>query len=170
MIFVSGGVRSGKSSFAEELVLNCDGDYIYIATAKNYDDEMDLRIRKHQEDRRNKGFRTIEATSNLSEIYNILKANDIVLLECLTTLVANEMFDNNLTTNEVVSKVRADIMTINNKVRKLIIVSNDLYGDDISYDKSVNDYYEAVVRISSIIIGISQEVYEMSYGIAIKRK
>ncbi len=170
MIFISGGVRSGKSSFAEDLTTSMQGNYKYVATAKSTGSEMESRIRKHQEDRKNKNFTTIEKSINLNEIVSDLNENDIVLVECLTTLVANEMFDNNLSYDSVVTKVFDDLVSINDKVSELIIVSNDLYGDDINYENETLSYYNALTNISKNLVEVSNIVYEISYKIPIKRK
>ncbi len=170
MIFISGGVRSGKSHFAESYITNLTGNYIYLATAKYEGSEMINRIQTHKNDRKDKGFNTIDKSSDITEIINLLDSNDIILLECLTTLVANEMFENNLSENEVVSKVVKDILSIKSKVKEIIVVSNDLYGDDIKYSKEVEAYYNAITTISIELIQHSNEVYELSYKIPIRRK
>ena len=61
LLFISGGVRSGKSTLGEKFANElASGNKIYLATSKAYDEEMKQRIYKHQKDRENKGFFTIE--------------------------------------------------------------------------------------------------------------
>lgn len=60
LTFITGGARSGKSTFAEQtaarLALNEGGKLHYIATSKPSDEEMRLRIRRHKEQRKKEAF------------------------------------------------------------------------------------------------------------------
>ena len=64
IIFVSGGCRSGKSSYAEDLALNLDGPHHYLATAQAFDDEMEDRILRHKKMRWGKGWLSYEESLN----------------------------------------------------------------------------------------------------------
>ena len=90
-IFISGTSGSGKSLYAEKRLseFQCEKKF-YIATAKIYDDEMKERVEKHKAMRKNKGFVTIEREKDLGGLK--LPKNSGVLIEALTTWLANEMF------------------------------------------------------------------------------
>lgn len=90
---VTGGSGSGKSAFAEKLVLSLTGEsYIYLATMQNDgDEETNRRIARHRGMRADKGFVTVEQSMDLSKAD--IPEGACVLLECLPNLVANEMFD-----------------------------------------------------------------------------
>ena len=89
---VTGGSGSGKSAFAEDRVLSFgESRRIYIATMQAFDEESHRRIRRHRRMRSGKGFETIERYTELDEL--ILPKNCVVLLECMSNLVANEMFE-----------------------------------------------------------------------------
>ncbi len=98
LIFISGGVRSGKSSFAEKLALKiaCEegGGLHYIATGVPSDLEMKERIKKHQHDREAAKYRwiTVEQSINIGAIADHFNNRDILLLDCVTTLLNNELF------------------------------------------------------------------------------
>ena len=85
---VTGGARSGKSTFAESLYEN-DKDVVYIATAKALDDEMKERV-KHHQNSRPKQWRTYEGNYNLS---NAIRTEKNYLLDCITVLTSNIMYD-----------------------------------------------------------------------------
>lgn len=88
--FVTGGARSGKSRFAEELLRDAAG-VLYIATAIPFDVEMKQRIALHRE-RRDPRWRTLEAWQNLgSAIEGCGKEVTHVLLDCLTIMVSNHL-------------------------------------------------------------------------------
>jgi adenosylcobinamide kinase / adenosylcobinamide-phosphate guanylyltransferase len=88
-VLVIGGQRSGKSRFAEELVLKSGRRPIYIATATAGDDEMAARIAGHRT-RRGAAWTTIEAPLGLaSALAEAAKADAAVLVDCLTLWLAN---------------------------------------------------------------------------------
>ena len=85
---VTGGARSGKSEFAESLI---KGDAIYIATAENFDDEMDLRIKKHVKRREESSinWRTVEC---LKKFDGLSGDEKYVLFDSLGVFISNIMF------------------------------------------------------------------------------
>src|SRR4051794_671645 len=97
-IFITGGVRSGKSNFAEkmavDLAMNTGGQLNYLATGVASDQEMRERIVKHQKDRMagKSSWRTSEQSLHIGEIANMFGSQDIILLDCVTTLLNNELF------------------------------------------------------------------------------
>lgn len=89
VVLVTGGSRSGKSSFAEELLKDKD-DVLYIATSIVTDEEMEDRVKKHRE-RRNSSWETYEGYFNLDKaIENSDKK--YILLDCITIMTTNIMF------------------------------------------------------------------------------
>ena len=93
LTLVTGGSGSGKSAFAEDRVLSFgDAQRIYIATMHPFDEESHKRIERHQKMRAGKGFETVECYTGLKNVK--LPAGCVVLLECMSNLVANEMLKN----------------------------------------------------------------------------
>ena len=91
LVVVTGGSGSGKSAFAEETILSLgEARRIYIATMQAFDEESHRRIRRHRHMRAGKGFETIERYTELDEL--LIPKDCVVLLECMSNLVANEMF------------------------------------------------------------------------------
>lgn len=91
LTLILGGVRSGKSSYAEELVGRLGGRVLFVATAKAGDGEMAARIAKHRAGRP-AGWHTLEAPLQLAHaVRQQLQADpaDVVLLDCLTFLITN---------------------------------------------------------------------------------
>ncbi len=88
---VTGGAKSGKSAFAEQLAEQSGGRLGYIATAQAGDEEMRQRIIKHQE-RRDSRWQTLEEPlrpSTLITAGETRSAYDVLLLDCLTVLISN---------------------------------------------------------------------------------
>lgn len=93
MILVTGGCRSGKSEFAEELVKSMGQHYLYLATAKITDDEMARRVERHQA-RRSDCWDTHEGYYALEKVLEETQGQyDGILLDCVTTMVTNLLFD-----------------------------------------------------------------------------
>lgn len=88
---ILGGARSGKSHYAETRAIESDMDVIYIATAQALDDEMQLRIKHHQQ-QRPAHWRLIEEPI---ELLSVLKENSnastCILVDCLTLWVSNQL-------------------------------------------------------------------------------
>jgi adenosylcobinamide kinase / adenosylcobinamide-phosphate guanylyltransferase len=87
---VVGGARSGKSAFAEALVLGSDHRRRYIATAEPHDDEMRERIAQHQRDR-GADWTTVEAPLDLVAALATAREGEVVLIDCATLWLTNLM-------------------------------------------------------------------------------
>ncbi|MDC9593774.1 bifunctional adenosylcobinamide kinase/adenosylcobinamide-phosphate guanylyltransferase [Xenorhabdus sp. IM139775] len=93
MIVVTGGARSGKSTHAERLLAGQCRQVLYIATAQATDEEMAARIARHQQ-QRPAHWRTWEGHQNLGAVIRRHRqSQEGVILECVTTLIANLLFD-----------------------------------------------------------------------------
>ncbi|SEA58827.1 adenosylcobinamide kinase /adenosylcobinamide-phosphate guanylyltransferase [Pseudobutyrivibrio sp. ACV-2] len=187
IIFIYGGSGSGKSEFAEDYVCATPFDNrFYLATMNSYDSESKLRIKKHRNQRKGKGFITLEHPMDVDEALaeidrikapefftnNSLEGGCIVLLECMSNLVANEMFRDGLIMDETscARKVLHDISRLNDSLETLVIVSNDIYEDGGQYDIGTKAYLKALGMINRRIAQMAEEVYEVVVGIPIKIK
>ena len=93
MILVTGGTRSGKSEFAEMLVMAQGDRYLYLATAKVTDAEMARRVERHQARRSNR-WTTHEGYNALWKVLEETQGQyDGILLDCVSTMVTNLLFD-----------------------------------------------------------------------------
>ncbi|WP_371168427.1 bifunctional adenosylcobinamide kinase/adenosylcobinamide-phosphate guanylyltransferase [Aliiroseovarius sp. 2305UL8-7] len=90
LTLVLGGAASGKSDYAERLVLSTGQLLAYIATAQAFDDEMGAKIERHQA-RRGGNWRTIEAPLEIGPALTEIRADEVVLLDCATMWLSNQM-------------------------------------------------------------------------------
>ena len=171
LVFISGGVRSGKSTLGEKLADElATENKIYLATSKANDDEMKRRILRHQKDREKKRFLTIEKSENVGEIVPALKTSDTVLMDCLGNLVANEMFYNNFgeysvkMKTEITQKIYEDVLKINAAAGNLIVISNEVFSSGITYSKATEDYLEVLGQLHIKIVAVAQQAIECVYG------
>lgn len=170
LIFISGGVRSGKSTFAEKLAIDLSiNRKVYLATAMVYDNEMRKRVDKHQVDRKNDNWVTYEKYIDIGDIKDLNK-DDVLLIDCLTNLTANELFENNLGKKEVVEKILNGILNINDRVKDLIIVSNDLFSGLDNYLDDTNKFVETLGKLHCKLTSYVDEAYELNFSIVSKRK
>ncbi|MED4453670.1 bifunctional adenosylcobinamide kinase/adenosylcobinamide-phosphate guanylyltransferase [Metabacillus fastidiosus] len=172
LIFVSGGVRSGKSYFAEQKAMELASDskeLHYIATSIVYDEEMKKRIRKHQEDRTKSGLQwnTVECSANIGEIASRFSKKDVVLIDCLTTLLANEMFSEQ---NEDEQSILLALQKIANNSFAVIIVSNEIFSSGTMYERETLNYMRKLGRLHVEIAAVAKEVYLVENGIPRKKK
>jgi adenosylcobinamide kinase/adenosylcobinamide-phosphate guanylyltransferase len=93
LILVLGGVRSGKSAYADDWAIQNGQGVLYVATAQAGDDEMQARIERHRASRP-ADWHTLEAARDVaSAIEQNLTGYDVILLDCLTVLTANILLD-----------------------------------------------------------------------------
>ena len=90
LTFVLGGAASGKSDFAERLLLSVGASPVYIATAHAWDKEMETRIARHKA-RREQHWRNIEAPRDLVGALAGIRDDDAVLIDCATLWLSNQL-------------------------------------------------------------------------------
>ena len=99
LTFIFGGSASGKSEYAEQyaasLAHNCNAPLLYLATMCANDTESKQRIERHRRMRADKSFQTMEVSKEIGSI--VVESDSVVLLECLSNLLANEMFSSKST-------------------------------------------------------------------------
>lgn len=93
VVYITGGARSGKSAFAEKLMLDQGQRILYIATALALDGEMEERIKRHRE-RRPSFWQTLEAYKDIG--YSLEMKGERyhgILLDCITVMITNLLMD-----------------------------------------------------------------------------
>lgn len=169
MVLVTGGSGSGKSAFAEDKILSFGaGKRIYIATMHPYDEESYKRVERHQKMRAGKGFETVECYTGLKEVE--FPEDCTLLLECMSNLVANEMFEETGAGEKTVEAVMDGIRNLKKKVRHLVVVTNEIFSEAASYEGDTVRYQEYLGKINQEMGKIADEVVEVVYGIPIWQK
>jgi adenosylcobinamide kinase/adenosylcobinamide-phosphate guanylyltransferase len=102
IILVTGGTRSGKSSFAIELAEKKGNRRLFVATCPKLDEEMQERINRHQKEREGRGWATIECERELAPLFTEkLDGYDVVLIDCVTLWVNNILYTEELQGNVI---------------------------------------------------------------------
>ncbi|SHJ00458.1 adenosylcobinamide kinase /adenosylcobinamide-phosphate guanylyltransferase [Shimia gijangensis] len=129
--FILGGASSGKSAFAEAMVKATNAPRVYIATSQAYDKEMQAKIASHRKSR-GKGWRTIECPLGVSEALSDVAEGEVVLLDCATMWLNNQMFANNDIAQETenllaaMAACKGRVVTVSNEVGMGIVPENAL--------------------------------------------
>ncbi len=163
-ILVTGGSKCGKSSFAESMFADERENLYYIATMKPYGNEAYEAIERHRILRKGKGFETVECYTDLEKLN--FSENSSVLLECMGNLLANEMFRGDEIINPTLKILNA-LNKISKSVKKLVIVTNEVGCDGISYTPETMSYISNLSEINRKTAEFSDYVYECVYGIQI---
>lgn len=170
MILVTGGSKCGKSSAAEGLLSGFTGEKYYIAAMEPYGEEAQRAIARHREMRRGKGFITIERPRDIGGL--ILPDNGLprcALLECLTTLCANEMFSPAGITDPS-DRLTAGLKSLSEQVERLVVVTNEVAADGIEYPAGTMEYIRIMSRLNARAAALADTVIECVCGIPLTLK
>ena len=204
---IKGGSGSGKSAYAEKYICHasnekgCKEKY-YIATMQVFDDEGQRKIDRHRRLRAGKGFITIEQPRDIKKAVeklqseNCLKTGRSALLECMSNLVANEMFPpvdvsgmqaaeakketlddpenmkdyDTAQISRVSKKVLKEVSILSENVAELVIVTNNVFEDGVSYDQSTMNYIKAMGIVNRGLAAMAESVVEVVAGIPVTVK
>ncbi|HBR03230.1 MAG TPA: bifunctional adenosylcobinamide kinase/adenosylcobinamide-phosphate guanylyltransferase [Ruminiclostridium sp.] len=177
IILVTGGARSGKSTFAEELYSK-ERDVVYIATARISDEEMRDRVSLHRAQRPEE-WMTYEGNYDLKDAVGTAKN---YLLDCITVLTSNIMFD--LTgeldaislkkQREVEDRVVSEIYELAEAVKKiegnLVMVTNEVGYSIVPENNIARIFRDVAGRVNQRTAELCTEVYLVACGIPLRLK
>lgn len=155
LILVTGVSCSGKSEFAENLAVRLGLELTYIAAMKPSDDECIKRIERHRRLRAGKGFKTVERYTDIKN----LDISGTALLECLSNLLANEMFCG--AGERAAEEITVGIESLTKRLDNFIIVTNEIFSDGIDYDRDTKAYMKNLGTLNCKIARMADEVYEI---------
>ena len=195
MVLGVGGSGSGKSSYAEKVTVSLAQESVkeitksentslsdfklnipkkyYLATMQVFDDEGRKKVERHRNLRSGKGFFTIEQPTRISGALEKMEDGDrTVLLECISNLTANEMFSEKKTMTEiqVTENVIRDIKMLKEQTNHLVVVSNNIFEDGITYDETTTKYIRAMGKINQKLAALADRVVEVVAGIPVTLK
>lgn len=180
IILCSGGARSGKSEFAEQLALSLKGRKAYVATGQAFDDEMKDRIKKHQL-RRGKEWITFEIPLHLHKNWEQIKnVSDVILIDCLTMFTSNHVFahgdintqeDFNRIESIILEELRLLLEDINNSNDKTVIFVTNEIGLGIVPENKLARYFRDITgRVNREVASAANKMYLTISGVTIELK
>jgi adenosylcobinamide kinase/adenosylcobinamide-phosphate guanylyltransferase len=195
LTLILGGARSGKSSYAEKRAKELGGDNVlYVATSQIKDDEMRERVDKHRSDRPS-AWETVEAPRDIAQALRRAQDNalgqehpaTIILLDCVTFLVANHLMDASAPEDDpfddlkddpfdkkIEAAVVAEVESLLNYVREndveLLAVSNEVGLGLVPAYELARAYRDILGRANQILAQQADEVLFFVAGLPMKVK
>lgn len=177
LILVLGGVRSGKSAYAQELAQQL-GEHrvLFVATAEAGDEEMARRIAVHRQSRP-PTWRTLEAPRNVGKaIGRSLEDASVVLVDCMTLLVSNvilalsESPESFQAERAVQQEVQGLLQACQTSTATSIVVSNEV-GLGLVPDNPLGRLYRDLLgQANQALAAHAEAVYLMVAGLAVELK
>lgn len=166
IVFILGGARSGKSSYAVELAKKLNKRTVFIATCTSFDDEMKERIKMHKA-QRPKEWKVIEEGKDISSVLTNLKNKyEIILIDCLGMWISNLLSDG-LNDKEVEEEVLRLIKSISKFKGVTILVSNEVGMGIVPDNPLARRFRDLLGRANQIIARNADEVIFMQSGIPV---
>ena len=122
IIFITGGARSGKSRYAQELALQLSPQPVYVATARQWDAEFQQRIQRHQHDR-DERWTAIEEEKYISQLD---LQGKVVVVDCVTLWLTNFFIDNKYDIDQCLADGKQEIQQLQQQAGTFIIISNEI--------------------------------------------
>jgi adenosylcobinamide kinase/adenosylcobinamide-phosphate guanylyltransferase len=164
LILITGGARSGKSRYAQELALQLSNEPVYVATARKWDSEFQLRIDRHQKER-DERWTSIEEEKFIS---NLSLENKVVVVDCVTLWLTNFFVDNHNNTDQCLDECKEEISRLKKPGSTIIIITNEI-GMGIHAETEIGRKFTDLQGwMNQFIAAQADEVILMVSGIAVK--
>ncbi len=161
-----GGARSGKSAFAEGLVVESGLSKAYVATGRAWDDEMRARIAAHRESR-GPGWQTIEEPMDLVGALERLDAADCaILVDCLTLWLTNLMMEE----ADIAAETAKLVAHLSNAKARIVLVSNEVGLGIVPENAMARAFRDHAGRLHQATAAAVSEVYFVAAGLPLRMK
>ena len=168
LTLVLGGAASGKSEYAEALVLRSALPRYYLATMQVWDAECAARVEKHREMRAAKQFETLECPLHLETVR--LPRRGTALLEDLGNLTANELYDPAGAGDAAAAHILQGLDALAAQCENLIVVSNEVFSGGADYAGDTDRYLLALAQINNALAARADAVVRVVCGIPVYYK
>ena len=179
-VLITGGARSGKSRFAQELAQKLGKPVLFVATAVAGDEEMRLRIEEHRR-ARSTAWNTLEVTMHIgSQIIQKIGGARVVIIECIALLVNNvfsqyshqtgEQIDATLIEENLIAEIKELIECIKQVDASFIIVTNEVGMGLVPVNGIGRLYRDLLGKVNQLLAEQVDEVYLMVAGLPVPVK
>lgn len=166
MILITGGARSGKSRYAQELALQLSDRPVYVATARKWDGEFNQRIQRHQKERYAR-WTSIEEEKLISQL---ALENQVVVVDCVTLWLTNFFVDNKNDIDKCLDECKKEINDLAKPGSTMIIITNEI-GMGVHAESEIGRRFTDLQGwMNQYIASMADEVILMVSGIAVKIK
>lgn len=167
IILITGGSRSGKSSYAEQLALSLSDSPVYLATARIWDEEFRERVRRHQE-RRGPQWTNLEEEKYLSRHVDL--AGRVVVVDCLTLWCTNFFFDSQSDVDASLAALKAEFDRFTGQDATFLFVTNEIGMGGTSDNVLQRRFTDLQGWMNQYVASQADEVLLMVSGIPVKIK
>ena len=179
-VLITGGARSGKSRFAQELAARLGEPVLFVATAVAGDEEMRQRIEQHRR-KRPAAWSTLEVTTEVgSRICREIGRAQVVIVDCITLLVSNildrycsqvgEQMDASLIEQRVIAEINELVACISRVEASFIVVTNEVGLGLVPVNKVGRLYRDLLGKANQLLAEYADEVYLMVAGLPLPIK
>lgn len=166
IIYISGGQRSGKSSYAETVVKSMSSKPVYLATARCHDEEVRKRIQHHQ-NRRGEEWQTVEEETHLSKLSLTGK---VVLMDCVTMWLTNIFVDHQCDGAVSLEFAKREWDQFTAQEFRLVVVSNEIGMGVIPMGAETRSFVDMQGWMNQYIAQRADTAYAMISGLPLKLK
>lgn len=176
IVLVTGGVRSGKSAFAERLAQEKSASVLYVATGVCSDEEMEQRITLHRR-RRPASWGLAETPCDADEMIASYSAYDVVLFDCISTWISNLLIDvpeekwrDPAETERILGKIDCWLSAVRDYPGTIIAVTSETGLGGVAMSKLGRWFQDTLGEANQRIASEAEEVYAVLSGIPWKIK
>lgn len=166
IILITGGQRSGKSTYAEQMALKLSPQPVYVATAHIWDDEFRERVRIHQK-RRGPEWTNLEKERQLSQLQ---LPGRVILIDCVTLWATNFFFDFQSDVERSLQALKHEFDAFTAQEATFIFVTNEIGAGGVSENRIQRKFTDLLGWANQYIASKAEEVYWMVSGIPVKIK
>ena len=166
IILITGGQRSGKSTYAQELALSLSASPVYLATSAVWDEEHRQRIERHKRDRGPEWTNVEE----LTDIHNVDVSGRVVVIDCVTLWATNFFMANNGDVEDTLAQLKERFIQFTAQEAIFIFVTNEIGLGGISSNDLQRRFTDLIGWMNQFIARAADEVVLLVSGIAVKIK
>jgi adenosylcobinamide kinase/adenosylcobinamide-phosphate guanylyltransferase len=182
LVLITGGARSGKSSFAERYAAHLGGSGMYIATCQLYDDEMRERVDRHKRDRVTSGFpwMTVEEPYDLAARLDAISGpvshesdeRPLVLVDCLTLWLTNWLLteENDPGAERTTAKMKELVEAAVRFDGNLLLVTNEVGSGIVPEYRLGRVFRDLAGQLNRQLAAVSDQVFLVTAGIPLEIK
>lgn len=174
LVLVTGGSRSGKSSYALDMAEKISSERVFIATCPHLDVEMSERVKRHIREREGRGWKTIEEEIELARLFpEKVKKMEVVLIDCITLWVNNILFllgEENVDDYKIKELCALLLDGIGEYQGVVICVTNEVGMGVVPENKLARKYRDLVGTCNQLLAKFADEVILISCGVPLSIK
>jgi len=164
--YISGGERSGKSSYAQKMAEEISNTPMYLATSRIWDEDFKARVQRHISDR-DERWTSIEEEKNIS---TVIPTKSTVVIDCVTLWLTNFYVDTKYNTQECLKLAKHEIEKLAEIDANIIIISNEIGMGLHATTKSGRKFTELQGWVNQFIAKKAHKATFMVSGLPLKLK